>query len=154
MRPAFRVAAPYVVIALAACGESAAARLERETLAVAAPAVDAFAADLDAGRIDAALGRTTRAFQASAPAASVRGVLGEMVRALGASKARTPRGVESLVAEGDPAVVREAVLLLDGKFERGTAAIRARVHRDAARGGWQVDGYEVRSDLFTWTLRK
>ena len=158
MRPAPRVRerlAPLLLAAaVVACGGPESGPLGRATLAESAPAVEAFASDLDAGRIDAALARTTRAFQSSAAPQAVRSVLDSLRRALGASRSRTPQAVESLVTEGDPARVREAVLRFDAAFERGHATVRARVQRDATRDGWLVDGYEVKSDLFTWTLRK
>lgn len=142
------------------CGESSEAQLHRETLAECAPAVDAFAADVEGGRIDAAVARTTRAFQGAATPEGLRAVQDSLRRALGATRTRTPREVESVVADGvgeaagGPPRAREAVVVVDGRYERGAAVIRARLHRDSARGGWLVDGYEVRNDLFTWTFRR
>lgn len=151
------VLAPLALLAACAvtsCGDSPQERLGRATLSDAFPAVDAFVSDLDAGRCDGALGRTTRAFQAAAPESAVRAVVAEMARVLGRAKAFRPERAESLVETGNPPSVREAVVVCAGTFERGGAVIRARVQRDAARGGWLIDGFEARGDLFTWTLRK
>lgn len=142
-----------VLLHAASCGPSAAAQLEAATLAAAAPAVESFTSDLEAGRYDEALRRTTRGFQGAATAAAVQSVHAQMRNAVGVPKSRTPRAVEELSAEGDPAQARSAVIVFDGGFERTSAEIRARVQRDAA-GGWLVDGYEVRTGLFTFTFRK
>ncbi|MCE9636810.1 MAG: hypothetical protein K8T90_13990 [Planctomycetes bacterium] len=141
------------ILVAASCGPSASERLESETLAGAAPVVESFASDIEAGRYDEALRRTTRGFQSAATAAAVQSVHGQMRRAVGAPKSRTPRAVEDLSSDGDPAQARSAVIVLDGAFERSAAEIRARVQRDST-GGWIVDSYEVKSGLFTFTFRK
>ena len=86
---------------LAGCGPSARERLEAATLASAAPVVESFASDIEAGRYAEALRRTTRGFQGDAAPAAFASVHALLRRAGGAPKSRSRRGVESLETEGD-----------------------------------------------------
>jgi hypothetical protein len=149
-----RIAVAVLAAAAVSCGPSPDERLRQGVATECGPVVDAFVAELDGGRLEAALARTTRAFQGAAAGESMRAVLESQRRALGASRSRTVREVESVVAEGDPPRAREAVVVLDATYERGRAVLRTRVQRDPARGDWLVDGHEARTDLFTWTYRK
>jgi hypothetical protein len=156
MRPA---AATVVVVALAtwvapSCGPSADEGRRAEVAAAAGPALHSFESDLDAGRAEDALRRTTVAFQGAATAEAVRSVQGQLRKALGATKSKGPLAVDDVVTAGDPPQVRSAVLSYEAACERGPASVRARVERDASRGGWLVDAYEVRNTLFTWTFRR
>jgi hypothetical protein len=143
-----------VLAAPVACGPSASSELQAAVTAAAAPVVAAFEADLDAGRPEEALRRATVAFQAAAPADSVRQVTRQLRESLGARERSEVFAVEDVAVAGDPPLPRTAVLVYEAAFERGGAQIRARVERDAVRDVWLLDGYEVRSELFTWTLRR
>lgn len=148
--PVLLVAALFSAVS---CGAGAEERLGREVAAAAGPAVEAFGGDLDAGRLDAALRRSTTAFQGAASAAALRDVQRALASVLGRCRSRQPARTEWLDAPGDPPRARAAVLAVDAAFEKGAAVIRARVELDVARSTWLVDGYEVRNDAFTWTFR-
>jgi hypothetical protein len=157
VRAALRRAPAILVLAgcAAACGPSAEERLGAEAAAAADPVIAAFAADLDAGRVEQARLRATSAFQSAATPDAIRTVVEGQSGVLGRLVAREPAEVLGLVSSESQQgpVARAVVLAVPARFEKGRGRIETRLERGAADGLWRVDSWSVTSALFQWSLR-
>lgn len=140
---------------LAGCGPSAEEQLAAQTAVVVDPVIAAFAADLDAGRVEQARARGTPAFQSAATPDAIRVVVQGQAGVLGRLAGRDPATavkVDSTETKQGP-VARAVVISLPARYEKGKARIETRLERGASDGTWRIDTWSVKGDLFEWTLR-